>query len=151
MLHIAMIHDLQTDEGKRNVVYDDQSGNRILPGYHCVGNPTIGYGRCLNKKGITDNEAMYLLNNDIELVIAHASFYDWFAFLSEIRQRVICNMIFQLGVQGFQEFTHFIDHIANQRWQQAHDAGLDSKWAIQTPSRAIKLMTMLLLNREYAS
>ena len=42
-------------EGLRNFVYNDS-----------IGIPTIGVGRNLKSRGITNAEAMYLLNNAID-------------------------------------------------------------------------------------
>ena len=47
------------NEGLVLQVYDDSLGYK-----------TIGVGRCLDKNGISEDEAMYLLENDIERVIA---------------------------------------------------------------------------------
>lgn len=139
--------DLEFDEGMRYTVYDDATGKRIVPGYTLVGHPTIGIGRALDVNGVTAAEAELMLQNDIEEVIHYCtSQLNWFSDLSETRQAVICNMVFQLGYSKFQSFFQFILCCAQGRWKEAHDAGLDSVWAKQTPARAVRLMTTLQYN-----
>jgi lysozyme len=55
---------LLVDEGFRLVVYNDVSG-RPLGKASNGGKPTIGVGRNLVDRGITEAEAMYLFDNDL--------------------------------------------------------------------------------------
>jgi lysozyme len=59
---------LEREEGLRLAVYDDATGKPLLPGMKVVGHPTIGIGRCLDRKGITEAEARALLENDLAKV-----------------------------------------------------------------------------------
>lgn len=47
-----MLEDqLERQESYRRFVYDDATGQEIVPGYTVQGNPTIGYGRDLMTEG----------------------------------------------------------------------------------------------------
>lgn len=105
-----------------------------------LGYATIGYGRLIDKRkggGITEQEAQYLLNNDI------AKVYDslnqalpFFKSLSEPRQGVLINMAFQLGVAGLLKFKRTLSLIESGDYQGASENMLKSLWAQQTPNRA---------------
>mgnify|MGYP003153984672 CR=1 FL=1 len=52
-------------------------------------------------------------------------------------------MCFQLGVSGFSKFKKTIDHLENNRYGKASAEMLDSRWAIQTPNRAIEISNLV--------
>lgn len=143
------IRDLQRDEGLRLTVYDDATGNPIVPGYTLIGHPSIGYGRALDTNGITIDEANYLLLNIIdEKIIWAENNLVWFVALSQIRQRVIINMIYNIGTKGFLEFKEFILDIAQGRFTQAATDLLNSKAARQNIKRYRKLAYMVMHDQE---
>lgn len=109
--------------------------------YKCpAGYQTIGVGRNLESKGISEKEAMVLLDNDIaEFTFALEETYDWFEDLSENRQAVIINMAFNLGMSGFGKFKNMISAIENSDWEEAASQMMDSKWATQVGRRAEEL------------
>lgn len=128
--------DLHRDEGQVLHAYEDH-----------LGYLTIGVGRLIDKRrggGITHEEAMYLLGNDIERVRhdLQARLPYWFD-LSPNRQRALCNMAFQLGVEGLLAFRRMHAAIKAQDWDLAHQEALDSKWAAQTPARAKRVAALL--------
>lgn len=137
--------DLHTDEGLRLRVYDDATGEAIGPGTLVKGNPTIGIGRNLFAYGITHIEAETLLNNDIARIVNLCTqVFTWFNTLDIVRQRAVCNMVFQLGLAGFTGFTDTIIAIQQQDWLAVHHNLLASKWAVQCPARANKIADMML-------
>lgn len=116
-------------------------GLKLKP-YRCpVGKLTIGVGRNIEDVGITKDEAMTLLANDIMRCIAvgQAIFGDAWLKLSETRQEVIVNMIFNLGESGFQNFKKTIEYIRMGKYDKAGDEMLASRWAKQVPKRAYEL------------
>ena len=52
-------------------------------------------------------------------------------------------MCYQLGVSGFSKFKKTIDHLENKRYGKASAEMLDSKWARQTPNRALELSNII--------
>lgn len=125
VLHKQVEADLVRDEGVRNRPYTDT-----------VGKTTIGVGRNLDDKGLSDGEVRHLLRNDIEECIGHAMdiFPGWLS-LPIPAQRVIVNMLFQLGVAGFKKFKRFIRAVEDGHWHRAAAEALDSRAARQTPRR----------------
>lgn len=112
-------------------------GMRTKP-YRCSsGKLTIGVGRNLEEVGISDQEAMWLLDSDIARV---RHFADdellWFEGLDEARQNIVLAMIFQLGASGFRKFRRFIRAMDRRDYETAAKEMLDSEWAKQTPKRA---------------
>lgn len=116
---------------------------RFLPYTDTVGVLTIGWGRNL-ARGITTLEAEVLLDHDLadaELECRRA--FAWFSDLSEIRQRAITEMAFNLGLSRLQGFTKTLAAIAAKDYALAADQMMASRWAKQIKSRAVRLARMM--------
>lgn len=125
-------------------------GERLKP-YRCTsGKLTIGVGRNLDDRGITSDESSYLLNNDIDAhwaeLIQHLP---WIEKLDEIRQRVMLDMAFNLGIFGLLTFHRTLGHIKSGNYALASSAMLESKWATQVGQRAKRLATMMKTGKDY--
>lgn len=122
----------------------DHEGLWLKPYLDMVGKITIGVGRNLDDVGISKEEAYFLLNTDIQHAIAGAyRSLDNFDGLNSIRQEVVVEMVFQLGMKGFQTFRKAIAAINAGDFNKAADEMLDSKWAQQTPNRARELADLM--------
>ena len=115
-------------------------GLRLKPYKDTVGKWTIGIGRNLEDKGITEQEALFMLNNDVDY------FYDkikkeinWFWALDDVRQNVLVNMAFNLGVSGLLTFKNTLRLISFGHYEEAAKEMLNSKWAKQVGYRAEEL------------
>ena len=119
-------------------------GLKLKP-YQCTaGKLTIGVGRNLDDKGISEGEARIMLHNDVDSVTAHlTSKYEWYENLSLERKKVVQSMVFQLGEGGFSKFKKLHAAIAGKRWLEAAEQMLESAWAKQTPARAKELARMM--------
>jgi|TARA_R110000824_G_scaffold292054_1_gene480474 lysozyme len=116
-------------EGLRLTVYDCPAGYK-----------TIGVGRNLEGKGITEEEALYLLGNDINYFTEQLrDNLGWFDDIPEAKQKVLINMAFNLGVGGLMNFKNMLSAVEEERWGDAATEMLDSKWAKQVGNRAIEL------------
>lgn len=113
--------------------------------YMCPANKlTIGVGRNLEDRGITEKEAMYLLNNDILEVHNQLSCkYPFYDTLDDKRQEVLINMAFQLGLSGLSEFKKTLELIEKGLYKSASQEMLNSNWAKQTPKRALELSNLM--------
>ncbi|CAH9053850.1 hypothetical protein PSECIP111951_00906 [Pseudoalteromonas holothuriae] len=109
-----------------------------LTAYKCTqGKLTIGIGRNLIDKGISLEEAHYLLNNDIAETLAQVnSRIAIFTIINEPRKLVLLDMAFNLGVAGLCKFKNMIAALERQDYQKAADEMLDSRWARQVGQRA---------------
>lgn len=110
-------------EGKRNRVYKDT-----------VGKLTIGVGRNLEDRGLSDDEIAVLLDNDItEIWQDLTRSVPCFGALDEVRQHVLIDMGF-MGVQKLLGFTRMLAALETRDFEKAADEMLDSKWARQVGS-----------------
>jgi lysozyme len=144
MTRIADVYSLLIfEEGERLKLYDDFSGKPLGVGSHIFGHPTIGVGRSLDVKGITQAESDYLLRNDVSEWMSDFNRFDWFQVLNEVRQAAIVDMAHDVGFQGVQEFEQMITALRIQDWKGAHDAVVASKWHSEVSERADRVANML--------
>lgn len=115
-------------------------GLRLLP-YECsAGKLTIGYGRNLEDKGISVEEAEQFLDADITDCIKDLErSVDFFGSLDEVRQDVLINMCFNLGIGRLLKFKNMLAALSRGDFKKAAAEMLDSKWARQVGGRAIEL------------
>jgi len=92
---------------------------------------TIGFGRCLDTKGISTEEAEHLLNNDIKEVVNNLYSFVFWCELNAARQAVLISMTLNMGYVGFKKFKKTIKAISDLDYELAAIEMLDSKWAIQ--------------------
>ena len=119
-------------------------GLRLKPYRDTVGKLTIGVGRNLDDKGISEGEAMRLLDGDIDETHAKlAAAFPLYADMSGPRQRALLDMAFNLGVAGLLKFKTTLGHIQAGNYAKAADAMLNSKWAAQVGQRAQTLAQMM--------
>lgn len=136
-----------------------------------VGEPTIGIGRCLSTKGltkaecdylklgtyeknsviaklevrgITKQEAEFLLSNDIDFFTSELiKRLGYFQRLPEVVKIVLLDMAFNLGIDGLLNFNHTLENIEAGRYIAASKEMLNSKWKNQVGQRAYDLSEML--------
>lgn len=138
MNYTKLLKQLELHEGWRKYPYHDT-----------VGKLTIGIGRNLDDRGISREEALFMLENDIKEVVQFASHKPWFNSLSDVRKRVIVDMMFNLGTAGFMKFKRTIQAIEERDWDKASEQMLASKWARQVGSRAVRLAEMMRTDEDY--
>nr|BAR29249.1 Phage-related lysozyme (muraminidase) (COG3772) [uncultured Mediterranean phage uvMED]BAR29349.1 Phage-related lysozyme (muraminidase) (COG3772) [uncultured Mediterranean phage uvMED] len=113
-------------------------GLRLNP-YHCSANKlTIGIGRNLEDRGITESEAFYLLHGDINLVQEELTknWGVWRTFPE--KARLVCiDMTFQMGITGFMKFKETRKLMELGKWLEASEEVLRSRYSIQTPNRSL--------------
>ena len=126
-------------------------GLRLKPYRDTVGKLTIGVGRNLDDVGITRAEAFFLLANDIEAVTGQLEKYGWYKLLDPVRQKVIVDMAFNLGMAGLLKFQKMITAIGCMDYGGAADEMLDSRWARQVGKRAQRLAEMMRTGEDYAN
>lgn len=129
----AVSKQLYQEEGSRSHVYQDSEGWW-----------TIGIGRLVDRrrggKGLTIEEQLYLLRNDIaELDAALDAKIPWWKTLTEPRQSVLLCMAFQMGVPGLLSFRQTLKAVQRGDYELAAQNMLVSLWAQQTPWRAKRM------------
>lgn len=158
----ALIDHLRFEEGVQYKVYKDH-----------LGYPTIGVGRLLDRSRggglsqeeealllanepkrhhtpmaqwvLTDGEVNYLLQNDIDEVMAGVSHLPAFKKVKDnpARSLALASMAFQMGLEGLKKFKNTLKMVEWGRYPEAADNMLKSKWARQTPGRADRVAEMM--------
>jgi len=145
----ALIDQLILHEGMELQVYKDH-----------LGIDTIGVGRNLEDRGITDGElafmnmlktevyeqgiteahARFLLANDIDIVEKELSnAHPCISGIGDVRIRVVLDMGFNLGVPRLNKFKNMWKAVHDRDFSLAAVEMLDSRWASQVGQRAVRL------------
>ncbi|SRR5216683_1259888 len=138
-----IISQLQRDEGFSNHIYIDTVGKR-----------TIGYGHNLDAKPIpwitlttrlTQDQAMQILVQDIaDTKTALFVRIPWTSQLDDVRQGVLVNMTFNMGILGLLKFKHALVAFQVNDWVTAAAEMKNSSWYVQVGQRADRLVTQTL-------
>jgi len=118
----------------------DHEGLELKP-YQCTADKlTIGVGRNIEDRGITEDEARYLLKNDIKIVEDELlEKKPVVAGLDAVRQRVLVDMGFNLGIPTLLKFQNMWAAIEDEDFERAAEEAMDSRWAKQVGRRAERL------------
>lgn len=129
----ALMNQLVVDEGVKLKPYKDT-----------VGKTTIGVGRNLDDVGLSYQEVMGLLSNDIARVCKELDTrFPWWAQLSDKRQQVLANMAFNLGTDKLAAFRNMMAAVQMGHYDEAAAEMMNSKWASQVGDRAKRLANMM--------
>lgn len=142
-----LVQDLIRHEGLVLKVYDDATGKEVKTGDTVQGKLTIGIGRNLQDNGISEEEAKMMLYHDIDKfykqVKADKRIRHTFNNLDNTRQRVIMNMVFNMGLDGVLSFKKMVQALEVKDYNEAAFQMLDSKWAKQVGKRAEELAQLM--------
>jgi len=132
-----LIDDLESDEGLRLHAYQDS-----------VGVWTIGWGHTgpevLPGLTWTSDEAHDGLVADIARTQNQLDArLPWWRTLNDVRQDVIVELAFNLGVGGLLTFHNTLAAVQAGNWQLAASDMLLSKWAKQVGERAMRLANLM--------
>ncbi len=121
----------------------------LKPYKDSVGKWTIGVGRNLTDNGITADEALYLLDNDIKAVLNDLDReFPWWRRMNATRRDVLANMCFNLGITRLKGFKKALSAMQRRKWAETKREMLDSRWAVQVGSRAQELASQMETGRE---
>lgn len=135
-----LMDEITADEGKKLQSYkcsEDKLtigiGHLVLPDEDLYRQP-IG-------TTITEAQCKSLFNNDIKIVIDEVGdvFPTYESLPTEV-QKILCNMLFQLGKPKLSRFFLLRKAIAERKWEEAGNQMYQSKWRRQTPNRANRLI-----------
>lgn len=125
MIASQELAQILADEGFREKPYQDH-----------LGVWTIGHGLTW----LSEKESAWIvesrlagIQNDVERK------WPWVKHSHPEVQRVLINMVYQLGLTGVSRFNMTLKHLEAQNYKAASKEMLDSKWAAQTPNRAKRL------------
>lgn len=134
--------ELRRDEGMRNTLY-----------YDSLGVPTTGVGHnlraCPLPTGwtypLSDAQVTQLETHDIQIALASLDLHlGWWRAMDEVRQRVIANMCFQLGISRLLGFAHALASMQAGNYPAAAAGMKDSLWYTQSGDRSVRLCQAML-------
>lgn len=122
----------------------EHEGLRLKPYKDSRGILTIGYGRNLEGKGISELEANYLLLNDIEEVTLSLTriIPNWKS-LSKNRKVALIDMTYNIGIGTFKGFYKMLKALSEERYEDASNEMLNSRWSEQVGERANELSLLM--------
>ena len=116
--------------------------------YRCTaGKLTIGFGRNLESNGITRDEAEQMLRNDVDEIAFELGSIRQYLFLDPIRQTVLANMAYNMGIPTLKTFRLMLANISLGDYEGAAREMLNSKWARQVGDRAVRLAEIMRTGR----
>ena len=113
--------------------------------YKCTSDKwTIGVGRNLEDVGISEEEADYLLQNDIERTIELMDDYiPWHDNLDLVRHEALVNFVFNVGIGTAMKFKKAMSALEEGNYDVAADEMMDSNWSKQVGHRAVEVTQMI--------
>jgi lysozyme len=131
---------LRRDESERQFAYDDSNGRTLARGARLVGNLTIGVGRNLSAKGLSEKERAFLLANDISDATAEFDeHFPWTQGLDAVRRGALLNLVFNLGAAGLAGFPKMLAALQARDWATAATELKNSAADHQEPARIERL------------
>jgi len=118
--------------------------------YRCTsGLATIGVGRCIEEGslGLSEDEILYLLQNDVGRCQRELLAFSWFTDLDSVRQDAMVNLLFNLGMTRLMGFKTALSAMERADYQTAADEFMDSRWAQQVGNRADEVCEMIRTGR----
>lgn len=138
-----MIAELRRDEGVRYSPYRDNSPAK---------NWTVGVGHNLSASPIppewsyplTDEQVNALLTSDLGVTFGLLDHdLPWWRGLDEVRQRVVANMAFNMGVTDLLDFHNALGAMQRGAYAIAAAAMLNSDWYGEVGDRAVRLCSAM--------
>ena len=126
---------LALDEGIERRPYDDSTGKAVKAP---VGNLTIGVGRNLDAKPLSNSIILAILKEDVNDAIQDVKAIIgervW-ELLSDNRKMALINLAFSLGERGLRKFQRMLTAIIENDFKKAGDELQQSLWAKQVDRR----------------
>ena len=111
---------------------------------------TIGYGHNIQDNGISRKAAEFILEEDLADAKRDSQRFTWFEAQDEVRQAVVVNMVFNMGLPTFRGFENTIRFLemgmyvdAGEEILKGSGPGGKSKWYHDVGDRAVELSEML--------
>lgn len=133
------------NEGLRLTAYQDTRGVWTV-GYGFTGNLTIDGEPVEAGLVLTQTQADEEFDNRYSYAYRAAMFDAGavvFQNLNDPREAALVDMAYNLGRAGLSGFHQFLGYVALGDWANAEDAGYASKWALQVPNRAGRVLAMI--------
>lgn len=135
--------EIEFDEGVVHEIYNDHLGYPTFGIGHLIKETDPEHGLPLGTK-VSEKRVEEAFQQDMLVVESDCvrMFAD-FRELPEEVQRIVANMMFNLGFTRLNKFNNFKAAIRDRNWKKAAVEGRDSLWYKQVTKRAERLMTRM--------
>ena len=132
--------EIEYDEGSVNEIYLDHLGLATFGVGHLVRKEDPEYGWEVGTP-VDADRCVEAFNTDIETVLSDCKLlYSDFEDLPEEAQRIIANMMFNMGRPRLSKFKGMKRGVDARDWNAAADEMVDSRWYSQVTNRADRLV-----------
>jgi len=140
---------MNLDKLREEIKYDEGSVNEIYLDH--LGLPTFGIGHLVTEwdeeygwevgTPVNEDRCIECFDTDIQIVLSDCDrLYPDFNELPEEVQRIIANMMFNMGRPRLSKFKGMKRGVDARDWNAAADEMVDSKWYRQVTKRADRLV-----------
>lgn len=138
---------MDLDKVKKRLIQEESM--QLFP-YKCSANKlTLGVGRNIEDRGISDVTAMQMLEEDIDLCVEElARNITWWEEAPDGIQEVLIDLCFNMGISRLMLFTKTLGYMGSGEMSKAADELLNSRYATMVPNRAKRNADII---RSYAS
>ena len=132
--------EIKYDEGSVNEIYLDHLGLATFGIGHLVTEWDEEYGWEVGTP-VSEDRCNEVFDSDIQIVLADCKqLYPDFNELPEEVQRIIANMMFNMGRPRLSKFKGMKSGVDARDWNKAADEMVDSRWYRQVTNRAERLV-----------
>ena len=132
--------ELEIDEGCKYEIYLDHLGYPTFGIGHLVVERDPEYGKEIGTY-VPEYRVIKAFKQDIKTVLSDCNrLYEDFEDLPEEAQRVIANMMFNMGYTRLSKFRGMKRGVDARDWNDAADEMVDSRWYNQVTNRATRLV-----------
>ena len=140
--------ELIQDEGYEYEIYLDHLGYPTFGVGHLILETDEEFGKPVGTP-VSEQRIKECLRNDIDIVCKELDRnMAWWTELDDVRQRVLANMAFNLGINRLLNFKKFLAALQEHDFETAAVEMMDSKWATQVGPRATRLRDRILKGNE---
>ena len=135
--------ELEDDEGIKYEIYNDHLGYPTFGVGHLVRESDPEHGMPVGTP-IDEARVAEAFEQDVETVLEDCCrLYSDFDELPEEVQRIVANMMFNLGYPRLSAFRGMKAGVDARDWDNAADEMVDSRWYNQVPNRAERLVNRM--------
>jgi lysozyme len=135
--------ELAEDEGCKYEIYLDHLGLPTFGIGHLVTKEDREYGKPVGTV-IEQERVQQVFNLDMAVTINDCmTLYSDFAHLPDECQKIIANMMFNMGRPRLSKFKGMKAGVDARDWNEAADQMVDSRWYTQVPNRARRLVSRM--------
>ena len=135
--------ELEADEGVKYEIYNDHLGYATFGIGHLILDSDPEQGSSVGT-AVSESRVAEAFESDIVQVVSDCeTLYPDFESLPEDAQRIIANMMFNMGRPRLSKFKGMKRGVDAQDWDAAADEMIDSNWYKQVTNRADRLVNRM--------